>query len=330
MGKKRLVAVAAVAAVLVIAGAAFLNWKPRAPSPKPAPTPPAAIAPPAEISITGKIEATKVVNVPVPVDGVIEQLVADVDDDVVVGDVLARIKNPKIAAAQQKTENVAGRARNRVAELETALIGAELEASRSEADATRAKLEFERAEKAYEREKMLMSEGITPRLVYEKAQQEYNSLKAQTHDFSEAAKKAADRLTSLKAELESTRKAAEQRANDSDNAQSTIIAGEVRSPVEGVVIARHGSQGDSVTRKVKDFFRIAVNLTALQVVVTPQPPELQRVHAGQTAAIVIADTAGLTPGKVREIKAGQVYIDFTSPSLSIRPGMSAQVKIKVL
>ena len=330
MGKKRLVAVAAVAAVLVIAGAAFLNWKPRASSPKPAPRPPVVVAPPAEISIAGKIEATKVVSVPVPVDGVIEQLVADVDDDVVVGDVLARIKNPKIAAAQQKTEDVAGRARNRVAELETALIGAELEASRSEADATRAKLEFERAEKTYEREKMLMSEGITPRLVYEKAQQEYNTLKAQTQDLSEAAKKAADRLASMKAELESARKAAEQRANDSDNAQSTIIAGEVRSPVEGVVIGRHGAQGDPVTRKVKDFFLIAVNLTALQVVVTPQPLELPRVHAGQTATVVIADTPGSTAGKVREIKAGQVFIDFSSPSLSIRPGMSAQVKIKVL
>lgn len=329
MEKKRLIAVAVVA-VLVIAGAAFLNWKPRAPSPKPAPTPPAAIAPPAEISSTGKIEATKIVNVPVPVDGVIEQLVADVDDDVVVGDVLARIKNPKIAAAQQKTEDVAGHARNRVAELETALIGAELEASRSEADATRAKLEFERAEKTYEREKMLMSEGITPRLVYEKALQEYNTLKAQTQDLSEAAKKAADRLASVKAELESARKAAEQRANDSDNAQSTIIAGEVRSPVEGVVIGRHGTQGDPVTRKIKDFFQVAVNLTALQVVVTPQPLELHRVHAGQTAAIVIADTPGSTAGKVREIKAGQVFIDFSSPSLSIRPGMSAQVKIKVL
>jgi HlyD family secretion protein len=329
MGRKRLVAATAVA-VIVIAGTVLLYRKPHAPPPKPAPVAPVVVALPPEISIAGKIEATKVVNVPVPVDGVIEQLIADVDDDVVVGDVLARIKNPKIAAAQQKSEDVAGNARSRVAELETALIGAELEASRSEADATRAKLEFEKAEKTFEREKMLMSEGITPRLVYEKAEREYNTLKAQTQDLSEAATKAAARLASLKTELESARKAAEQRANDSDNAQSTIMAGEVRSPAEGVVIARRGAQGDPVTRKMKDFFQIAVNLTALQVAAAPRPQELQRIHAGQTAAIAIADTPGLTPGKVREIKAGQVFIDFTSPSLSTRPGMDAQVKIKVL
>jgi HlyD family secretion protein len=321
---------AGVVAGAVIVAAVFSYRRPHAAPPKPAPTPPVVVALPAEISFTGKIEATKVVSVPVPVDGVIEQLVADVDDDVVVGDVLARIKNPKIAAAQQKSEEVAGHARNRVAELETALIGAELEASRSDADATRAKLEFEKAEKTYEREKMLMSEGITPRLVYEKAEREYNTLKAQTQDLSEASKRATERLASLKAELVSARKAAEQRGTDSDNAQSTIIAGEVRSPVEGVVIARHGAQGDPVTRKIKEFFQIAVNLTALQVVVSPQPQELQRIHGGQTAAIGIADTPGLTAGKVREIKAGQVFIDFTSPSLSIRPGMSADVKIKVL
>ncbi len=329
MERKWLIAAAA-AVVVVIAGSVLLYQRSHAPKPKPAPPPPVVAAPPPEISIAGKIEATKVVKVPVPVDGVIEQLVADVDDDVVVGDVLARIKNPKTAAAQQKSEEAAGHARNRAGELETALIGAELEASRSDADATRAKLEYEKAEKTYEREEMLMREGITPRLVYEKAQQDYNTLKAQTQELSEAAKKAAARLISLKAELESARKADEQRASDIDKGQSSSMAGEVRSPAEGVVIARHGQQGDRVTRATKDFFQIAVNLTALQVVIAPQPQELPRIHAGQTAAIEIADTPGSTPGKVREIKAGQVFIDFTSPSLSVRPGMNAQVRIKVL
>ena len=321
---------AAALAVLGIAGSAFLYRKSHAPKPRLTPAPPPVVATlPPEISITGKIEATKIVSVPVPVDGIIEQLVADIDDDVVPGDVLARIRNPKIAAAQRKTEDASGLARNRVETLETARIGAELEASRSEADATRAKLEFERAEKTYEREKALMVEGATARLVYEKAEQDYNTLKAQTQEFSEIAKKAAERLTSLKAELERARKTADQGAADLDNAQSTVIAGEVRSPAEGVVIARRGQQGDPVTRKIKDFFQIAVNLTALQVLVTPQPRELERMRAGQTALIEIADTPGSTPGKVREIKAGQVFIDFTSPSLSIRPGMNAQVKIKV-
>jgi len=321
---------AAALAVLAIAASAFLYRKSHPPKPKPTPAPPVVATLPPEISITGKIEATKIVSVPVPVDGIIEQLVADIDDDVVPGDVLARIRNPKIAAAQQKTEDASSLARNRVETLETSRIGAELEASRSEADATRAKLEFERAEKTYEREKALMAEGATARLVYEKAQQDYNTLKAQTQEFSEIAKKAAERLTSLKAELERARKAADQGAADLDNAQSTVIAGEVRSPAEGVVIARRGQQGDPVTRKIKDFFQIAVNLTALQVLVTPQPRELERIRAGQTASIEITDTPGSTPGKVREIKAGQVFIDFTSPSLSIRPGMNAQVKIKVL
>jgi HlyD family secretion protein len=321
---------AAAGVALVIAGSVLLYRKPHAPKPKSISPPPIVAAPPPQISIAGKIEAIKVVKVPVPVDGVIEQLVADVDDDVVVGDVLARIKNPKIAAVQKKSEEVAGHARNRVGELETALIGAELEASRSEADATRAKLEYEKAEKTYQREEMLMREGITPRLVYEKAQQDYNTLKAQTEELSEAAKKAAGRVISLKAELEGARKANEQHASDIDKGQSSSMAGEVRSPVEGVVIARRGQQGDPVTRAVKDFFQIAVNLTALQVVIAPQPAELARIHVGQTAAIEIADTPGSTPGKVREIKAGHVFIDFTSPSLSIRPGMNAQVKIKVL
>src|SRR5258708_27243352 len=222
---------AAALAVLGIAGSAFLYRKSHAPKPKPTPAPPPVVATlPPEISITGKIEATKVVSVPVPVDGIIEQLVADIDDDVVPGDVLARIKNPKIAAAQQKTEDTSTLARNRVETLETARITAELEASRSEADATRAKLEFERAEKTYEREKALMAEGATARLVYEKAQQDYNTLKEQTQAFSETAKKAAERVTSLKAELESARKAAKRGTPKLSNPQPPILAAQVTRP----------------------------------------------------------------------------------------------------
>ena len=93
--KRRWLLTAAALAVLAIAASAFLYRKSHAPKPKPTPPPPVVATLPPEISITGKIEATKIVSVPVPVDGIIEQLVADVDDDVVPGDVLARIRNPK-------------------------------------------------------------------------------------------------------------------------------------------------------------------------------------------------------------------------------------------
>jgi len=32
---------------------------------------------------------------------------------------------------------------------------------------------------------------------------------------------------------------------------------------------------------------------------------------------------------VREIKAGRVFVDFTSPSPAVKPGLTAQVKIKL-
>src|SRR6266481_7197502 len=71
---------AATLAVLAIAASAFLYRKSHAPKPKLTPAPPLVVATlPPEISITGKIEATKIVSVPVPVDGIIEQLVADID-----------------------------------------------------------------------------------------------------------------------------------------------------------------------------------------------------------------------------------------------------------
>ena len=56
------------------------NWKPAGP--------PVPVA----ITLTGIIQATKVIKVAAPVEGTIQQFIADIGDDVVKGDVLARIE----------------------------------------------------------------------------------------------------------------------------------------------------------------------------------------------------------------------------------------------
>ena len=88
--------------------------------------------------------------------------------------------------------------------------------------------------------------------------------------------------------------------------------------------------GELVDRTAGDLFQIAVALTAMQVIVEPQPPVLARIHPGQSAAIVMAEAPnGAIGGSVREIRDGQVVIDFVSPTPAIRPGLTAQVRIKL-
>ncbi|HEV2691176.1 MAG TPA: efflux RND transporter periplasmic adaptor subunit [Bryobacteraceae bacterium] len=284
---------------------------------------------PTEVTLAGTIQATKIIKVGAPVDGTIEQFVSDVGDDVAKGDVLARIRNPKVAAEQEAARLNGEQSRNRVQELDAALIGARLEVSRSEADATRLQLELSRAQKEFERQQMMYREGVTPRLVFEKAEQEYNSLKTQTENLAETRKKAQERVASLTKEWEAAQKAAEKSASRIEGAPAGAAAGELTSPADGVVVARRGKEGDLVTTKITDLFQIAVDLEKLQVVVAADAQTAPRIHAGQTVAIEIKEFPSTAQGTVREVKGGQVLIDFPSPAPGVRPGMTAQVKIKL-
>jgi len=291
-----------------------------------APQPPRAVpVAPAEITLTGSIQPAQVVNIPVPVDGTVEQFMADVGQHVSEGEVLARIRNPKRAAAQQMAKLDAEQAQNRLSQLESALLAARLEVSRSEADAMRIKSDLNQAEKTFERQKTMFQEGVTPRLAYEKAEHEYNSLQAAAQNLAATAKSAADRVDSTTKELEPARKALAQKTSDLEDAEAETAVGEVNSPSDGVVIARRGHPGQPVTPAMSDLFQIAVDPQVLQVVANT----VAGIQPGQTVAIQIAGVPTPTMGTVREVKSSQVFIDIKDPSPAITRGMTVQAKIKI-
>ena len=321
----------ALVVVLTVGAAVFFILR----RPQPAPTKPAGpqivIPPPApaEVTLQGRIQAAKVINVGVPIDGTIEQFLAEIGDDVSQGEVLARIRNPKLATAQDSAQAEAERTRTRVAELEASLLSARLEVSRSDADATRAKLELDKAGKEYERQKLLFSEGITARLVFEKSEQDYNTLKTQVQTMAETSKKASERVASLNKELAVSQQLLERRTTAFQDAQLERSSGEVDAPADGVVISRRGEVNRPVTRSVTDLFQIAVDLETLQAIVSPDAQTLRRIHPGEIAVVEIAETQSTAQGKVTEVKPGEVVIEFASPSPSIRPAMAARVTIKL-
>jgi multidrug resistance efflux pump len=295
-------------------------------SPVPAPAPaPAAV----EITVSGQVQAANVVNVPAPVDGTIDELMANVGDVVIEGKLLARIKNPKLVSAETTAQSEADRQRNRISGLESAVISARLEVSRTEADQTRVKQELEKADKEYQRQESMYRQGITPRVVYERAQQEYNAYKADSERLAEVAKDAGNRVSSLTDELQTARTDLDQRKGAVDEAHAESGSGDVRSPAEGIVVARCCQVGESVTAVSTNLFQIAGDLTQLQVAASADSATIEKIHPGQMAAIEIPSVSATIEGKVREVKPDQVIIEFTRPNQSVRPGMTAKVKIKL-
>jgi HlyD family secretion protein len=322
------------ASVVVLAGAGGYLWYSKARRTPTQPTHKTQVERPilqgqTEVSLLGRIQAKNVVSVAAQIDGTIDSYLVDVGEEVFEGELLAHIKNAALDAAHQTAQVDAGRAQSHIGDLESQIISTRLEASRARSEAVRAKGEYERSEKDYHRQQVLIEAGATPRLAYEKAKKEFEYAKANYEGQDTLAQNAEDRVASLAKEIDSAKSDAAAKVKELDNSETQVASGEVRSPVNGLVVARRGQAGDPVDPTMKDLLQIAVDLSALEVAVDPDPRVLALVKQGQAALVQVAEAASAIQGTVREIKAGRVFVDFTSPSPVIKPGLTAQVRIKV-
>lgn len=315
----------------IAAGALSVRWRDAAAKRKLAQVPsPASVFQNAEVSLTGRIQAQKLVPVGAPVEGVIDSYLVDVGQEVYAGQLLGRIRSGRLDAAVEQATAEAEQAQNRVNNLDGALIAARLDSSRSAADAARAHGEMERAEKVYLRQQMLYREGATPRLVFEKAERDYKGAKAESDNLEAVAKTAQDRVAQLSKQMDAARVALSEKNEELDHARTDAASAELRAPADGLVLGRRGQPGEQVDPAMLDLFQIAVDLTALEVILEPEPPVLARIRTGQPAAVRVAEFPNQElSGKVQEVRGTQVIVDFLSPSPVIRPGLTAQVRIKL-
>ncbi len=329
-GKWLLISVAVVLAA-VAAGAFKLWWnerpRPGASATKKAPV---AVAVPDSVTRTGTIQAQHVTLVAAPVEGAVEEFFADVGQEVFEGQLLARIGNTGLQTAQQKASEAVEYAAARLNRLEGDLSAARLEASRASADRTRARDEMERTRRIEERQTLLHSQGATPRLTFERAEREYAAAADDAKSRDQVARVADDHVAALVKTIDAARRVLEDKNRELDDAQSQVEAGQLRSPVDGLVVGRRGQPGDAVNRDVQDLFQIAVNPDLLSVVLAPEPGLAATLRPGMPATIQIAELGGQSlPGTVASVTAEKVTVEFTSPTPMIKPGMSASVRIRL-
>jgi HlyD family secretion protein len=286
---------------------------------------------PPEVSLPGIIQARHVVPVAAQVSGEIELFLVDVGQEVYEGQLLAKIMNGGLESASETAMAAVDNAQARLSKVEAAIISARLEASRSAADASRSRSEFERTEKIYKRQQFLYSQGATPRLVYEKAQREFEAAEAEYRSLQDLASQTEARASAMSDEAAMARRIVDDKMKQLEDARTTLQQAEVHSPVSGIVVARNGEAGQQLPPQVegKELFRIAVDLGALQVTLEPEPPVMARLKPGMPAMVFVAELPDGLSGSVAEIKDGRVLVDFASPNPIIKPGMTAQVRIKV-
>jgi HlyD family secretion protein len=283
-----------------------------------------------EISLPATLKAAATVAVPVPIEGKIESFQVEVGAEVYEGQLLAQVRSESLEGVRERAEADYAKAEERLHTLETSLSAARLEASRASADASRVRNDLDRASRNFQRQKMLLAEGATPRLTFEKAQKEFQSLEVESKNLDAVAAVAEDRIGSTQRDLDAARKLLETKSEDLDVAKERIGSGDVLSPVTGIVVGRRGQAGDDVHPSMTDLFQIASDLSVMHAVADASPAQISRVKPGQPATVLIAEMGGeILQGAIAKVEDGKIIVEFPSPNPLIKPGLTAHIRIKL-
>ena len=285
--------------------------------------------PPNEVSLPGRIQAQHVVPVGEQIEGNIDSFLVDVGQEVFEGQLLARMTNLGLETARESALTSAQSAQDRVNKIEADIIAARLEASRARADAIRSRNEYDRAERTYHRQQVLNNAGATPRMTYEKSQRDYEKAQMEYDSLDTLARQADSRVNELNEQLQNARRLLDDKKQQLEGLQTSMQGMEVHAPVAGVIVGRRGEVGKPHERGTV-LFDIASDLSQLEVALEPEPPVLARIRPGQQALVIVADLQGQgIPGTVKDVENTVVKVAFTSPTAALRPGMTAQVRIRV-
>lgn len=283
-----------------------------------------------DVRLSGIIRPQHITSVTSTINGNVEALMANIGDEVFVGQLLARIGGAGLESEREAAARAVEYAQEQVSKAESAIAAARMEASRASADAQRSQMALERADKVYSRQKTLHAAGATPRLTYEKAEQDFERAQQESEIMEKAVRAANDSVQGALDQLESAKKILADKNQQLEQAQGAFEAAEIRAPIDGLIVERKAEAGKSVQECGGELFQIATDLYALELTVEPPPPDVKRLQPGQPVLVNVPDlqTGGM-PGTVKEIKDTQVTVEFTTSIPSVKPGMRADVRLKL-
>lgn len=253
------------------------------------------------ISASGTLAPTRSVDVGSELSGTLDAVLVDDNDRVTKGQVLARLDPARLQDAVTKS-----RAAVAAAEAGVALAQATVAESRANLGRLRRVAE--------------LSGGKVP------AQSELESAEAALDRAVASEKNARAAVAQAQATLKT----------DETNIGKAVI----RSPINGVVLARKVEPGQTVaaTMTTPVLFSIAEDLTQMELEVRVDEADVGTVQLGQPASFTVAAWAGRSfPATIRRIGIGSTIIDnvvtyktvlsLANDDLALRPGMTATARI---
>ncbi|MDZ7640344.1 MAG: biotin/lipoyl-binding protein [Bryobacterales bacterium] len=294
----------------------------------PAPTP-AQPADSARVLLTGTVRAADPVNIHPDTSGILQSLHVRRGDTVKEGDLLAIVRNDAFDAIEQRLSREHQSLTMRVESLEKSLAQARIDLARvrSEAESSRSKIEGARIEA--ERQKALFDAGATSRLSYERAQQEWESVRRQSAAVDQILSAAETRVSIEERNLSAEKLALEDKRAEWESARGDVQLGEVLAAVEGVVVEVQTEAGVAVSPNGEPLLVIAPVESTRFAVVQPSEIQMRRIRVGQSAVLrpqTVSDVREI-PGAVSAFRGSEVLVEFEDFDNKLPPGTSVQVEI---
>ncbi|MCC7152225.1 MAG: efflux RND transporter periplasmic adaptor subunit [Rubrivivax sp.] len=253
------------------------------------------------VSATGTLQPTRSVAVGSELSGTVTQVRVDVNDTVKKGQLLVELDRARLTDAVAAAR----------AELQAAHArSAQAVATQQEAMARLARLE----------EVARLSDGKLP------AATELDSARAS------AARAAAD--------LAATKASITQATATLSTSQTSLAKAAIRSPIDGVVLARNVEPGNAVAASLQavTLFTLAEDLRSMKLSVNVDEADVAQLRSGQRARFTVASQPGREyPATVTRVAFGSTttdnvvtyttQLDVDNSDLSLRPGMTATAVI---
>lgn len=264
------------------------------------------------ISATGTVQALVTVDVSSQLSGQISQVRVDFNTPVKKGQTLAVI-DPRTFAS-------------RVASAEANLQSAQANIAVQKAAVIKAKALRDQAQRALERQKKLIATRATASATLDQAQTQYETAIAD--------------VAVAQAQLENAKAAVAQKQAELAQARLDLDRTQIKTPIDGVVIARKVDPGSTVAASLQApvLFQIAQDLKQVEILVLVDEADIGAIKAGQPVSFTVDAFPNQTfRGKVAQVRiAGETTNNVVTYTVVVRaknarqkllPGMTATVRI---
>jgi HlyD family secretion protein len=308
----------------------------------------------ATVSATGTVLATTTVIVGSQLSGQVVEILADHNDEVKAGQVLARLNRDTLLARRDGSmaDLQQARAARQLNDAQAEKTRADLQRVDAvlrdvQAQAERARTLFRDAEATFERQSSLKERGIATDVALQNATTQRDALRSAALSAEAQVASARAQIVALEADLKVVE--AQKASSEAQIAKAEAVVrqievdlanSEIRSSVDGVVVQRNVELGQTVAASLQapTLFLVAQNLKTIEVNINLDETDVGRVKPGQTVEFTVnAYPARTFTGTVRLVRLGSqtvqnvvIYttiVTVKNNDLALLPGMTANARI---